>query len=491
MASPIISKSLYIKGVQCPKALWLTKHKKHLMAPFDESTKARFAEGTEIGELAQNLYPGGNAITFETPFMEKFRLTDKWVQSGVPAIYEATFKHNDFMCMVDILVKVDDGWELYEVKSSTGEKDVIVDDIAAQYYILTKCGINLKKASLVHINNQYTRNGEVDIDQLFTTVDLTEKIQSKQLEVEGRLGTFKNLIFQRDEPDQMIGPHCTAPYKCDFKDHCWQGVPDYSVFNIAGLSQDKKFELYYQGLTDIRQINSMEGYTQGQALQIQCEKAQEDHLDIPAIQAFTNSLAYPIAYLDFESFQGAIPAFDGIRPYQQIPFQYSIHLMNSPFDSPIHKEYLGKEGVDPRRKLAEGLIKDIPPKTTILVYNAQFEKRIISELAEAYPDLRDALLRRNDMVVDLMIPFKQKSVYYQSMKGSYSIKAVLPALVPEMSYDNLTINNGELATINYRKMTLLSEPEKEKVRQDLKTYCGQDTYAMIRILNKLVELSYT
>ncbi|MBT3261029.1 DUF2779 domain-containing protein [bacterium] len=482
-----LSKSQFIRGLQCPKSLWLYKFRSKLRTLPDQAKLALFAAGTEVGQLAQKLFSGGKELQFGgTSFAQKLDLTAQYIKSGVNNIYEATLKYDDILVMVDILHKVKDGWEIYEVKSSTSEKEVSVDDIALQYHVLRGWGLNIVKASLIHINNQYVREQKLDIKQLFKVVDLTEVVQEKQEFIQNKLKALRKVLWERNMPLLDIGPQCFKPYECDFKDYCWQHIPGYSIFNLRGMKLEEKFELYKQGILDFRRVPFNYALTDKQSQQIKAELNDEKMIDQKKIKAFLDKLYYPLYFLDFETFQTPIPPFKGIRPFQQIPFQYSLHYLNSSFDVLSHKEFLAEPGTDPRLKLVKQLVKDIPANTCILAYNSSFEKKVIEDLADIYPDYADKLRDISNRVFDLMIPFQQNYVYTKEMKGSYSIKKVLPALVPELSYQGLEINNGGIASITYRELVKEKDQGKRaKVKDNLLQYCKLDTLAMVEIWRKL------
>jgi hypothetical protein len=239
-----LSKSLYTRGLQCSKSLWLKKHKKELLTPPDEQAKGVFETGNLVGELACELFPNGKEVPYEgTTFDEKIALTQKWIEEGVQNIYEATFKYDNVLVMVDILhINKDGSVEIYEVKSSTGVKEVYLDDASIQYYVLNGLGLNVVKTSIVHINSNYVRGKELDLNSYFEVVDVTDYIEEIQCNIPANLDRLKNTVAEKEkEPSTDIGEHCTYPYDCDAMAYCWKHVPSYSIFNIANLKKSKKF----------------------------------------------------------------------------------------------------------------------------------------------------------------------------------------------------------------------------------------------------------
>lgn len=491
-----LSKSQFTKGLQCVKALWLKKYKKEALTPPDEAQMAIFESGNVVGDLACDLFPGGKEIPFDRENMNSMApLTKKYLDEGVKDIYEATFEFNGIFVMVDILHKGEDGWEIYEVKSSTLVKDVNIADAAIQYYALEGCGLNISKASIVHINNEYIRGKDLEIDKLFTIADVTDEVIEFQTTIPDILEHFEKILRDRvNEPDIDIGMHCSSPYTCDAKDYCWnkqKKIPEYSIFDISRLNTKKKFELYEEGIIEFDDIDSLHHFSDSQRVQIDCEIDDKTIIDRDEIKNFVNNLTYPLYHLDFETFQQVIPQYEGLKPYQQIPSQFSLHIEygNGGLD---HKEFLAVAGSDPRRALAEKLVEDIPKDVMLLAYNKGFEKGVIKRLAEIYPDISDHLMAIHDNIKDLMTPFQRKFYYTPSMKGSYSIKKVMPALVPDMvnAYKELEVvhDGGEAMNIYAGLHLIKDDAEVTRIRNGLLEYCKLDTLAMVKILERLREV---
>lgn len=486
MTSLYLSKSQFIRGLQCHKSLWLYKNRQDLRAEPDSALQATFDEGTDVGILAQKLFPGGHNIEFEgTSFDEKVSRTQKLIDSGVETIYEATFQHDDILVMVDILHKGPKGWDSYEVKKSTAVKLVHEEDVAVQYYVVNKAGLPLNSASLVHINNQYTRRGELDVNQLFTIVNLTEVVQGKQNLITSDLEAMRTAL-EGDDPEIDIGPHCSDPYQCDFSGHCWTHIPNPSVFNLSRMRSNKKFELYNSGVVKFEDLPEDYPLSQAQKMQVEAELTGTEYFDAPAVRAFLDTIHHPLYYLDFETFNPAVPPFDDTRPYQRIPFQYSLHYQENWDGELQHVEFLAEEGTDPREELVKSLVENISKGACVLTYNRGFEQGVIRELAEQFPRYGKELMTIHDSILDLMAPFQSKAVYKKEMNGSYSIKTVLPALIPEMGYDGMEIGGGGQASSTYATLHLIEDSaERRKIRQDLLEYCKLDTLAMIKIIEKL------
>ena len=296
------------------------------------------------------------------------------------------------------------------------------------------------------------------------------------------------------EPDIDIGSHCPNPYACDAWEYCWceqRGIPEYSVFNISRLRSDKKFELYKSGVVKFEDIKDLDKFNASQQIQIRPELSQEQIIDKEAIKEFLDTLSYPLYYLDFETFQQDVPEFIGLRPYEQIPFQFSIHKEDGK-GKLEHFEFLAEVGADPRYELALNLIKFIPQDACVLAYNMSFEKGVIRRLAEIYPQISNELMAIHDNIKDLMAPFASKSYYHPKMQGSYSIKYVLPALVPEFesAYKDLNlVHHGGEAMQAYAAMACMNETQRDAYKKALLEYCKLDTLAMVKVLEKLREVT--
>ena len=490
-----LSKSQYLRGIQCEKSLWLYKYRRELQDSPSDSQLARFGSGVEVGALALKLFDCTDKIDFETSdFTQKIAQTDSLLKNGAKAIAEATFAHNGILVMIDILQITDEGLIINEVKSSTSLKPVYIDDLAIQYFVLSNAvrGLKVIGANLVHINSDYTRNGALELDKLFCKIDCIKSVIEKQSEVADNLAKFKHILSDSANPPQIpIDLHCDNPYPCDFSGFCRANLPkENSVFDISRLDSRKKYALYHSGIVNFSDIRDFSAFNDKQRLQIKCALRREVHIDRDAIRAFLATLRYPIYHLDFESFAEPVPSFDSQRPYMQVPFQYSLHIDYG--DSRLeHREFLADCYGDPRESLAKSLTQNIPQGAFILAYNASFEKGVMKNLGAIFPQYAEILEGFVANVADLMTPFAQKTYYHYAMNGSYSIKAVLPALVPEMAnaYKNLgLIHNGGEANEAFPRLKFMDESTRESYRTALLEYCKLDTLAMVKVVEKLKEL---
>jgi len=480
----ILSKSLYTRGLQCYKSLYLHKYQPELRGEPTPELEALWASGREVGIYAHMLFPGGVVVPFDRLTKdEQLAKTREEVDRGTKAVYEATFSYDDVFVKADILVRERGVWNLYEVKSSTSVKEHYWDDVAIQYYVLSGCGIPLNRAYLVHINNSYVRNGDIVPEELFVLQDITGVVKGKQASIPDSLAEMRAMLRGK-VPDIDIGPHCDDPYECDFKDHCWRHVPEASVFSLRGRGIDP-WELYRQGVIKLEDV-PLASLNLMQRMQVEYFLDKKSHADTKKVGEFLRKIWYPVCFLDFETFGSAIPLFDGTRPYQQVPFQYSMHRIDARGKEAKHFEYLAAPDADPRKELSEKLLSEIPEGACVLVYNIAFEKRVLRELGESLPGLRKRLATVAEGMIDLMEPFKRRDIYHWKMNGSYSLKAVLPVLVPEMSYEGLEIRDGAMASEAYFAMVGISDPaELARLRKALLEYCRQDTLGLVRILERM------
>ncbi len=484
----ILSKSTFLKGLQCDKHLYLYKNNKELLDPLSEMQQAIFSRGTDVGKLAQQLFPGGIDASPSSPtkFDESIKLTEELIQKGEQVIYEASFMFEQVLAAADIVVKDDSGWKIYEVKSSTSVNEVHINDAAVQYWIVSNLGYKVKDISIVYINNQYLRKGELDLNSLFSIESVLEFALEKQKFVTDEVARQKRVLKRNSIPKVDIGMHCTDPYPCGFIGHCWKHIPENSVFDISGMHLRKKFELYEKGIIKLKDIPNDCGLNKNQQLQIDGVLQNKKIIDKEAIKEFLDTISYPMYFVDFESFQPPVPLYEDSKPYQQIPFQYSVHYKESESSELRHFEFIAEPDTDPRIPFIENLLKVLGKKGDIIVYNKSFEITRLKEIQRDLPKYAKQIEKLFDRVKDLMLPFQKKYYYSPEMKGSYSIKYVLPTLVPELSYENMVIADGGTASLSYESLLSLDDFIKiDEIKKQLLEYCKLDTLAMVRILEKL------
>ncbi|ABW66051.1 DUF2779 domain-containing protein [Desulfosudis oleivorans] len=491
--TPRISKSQYLRGLQCPKSLWYYRHRPDLAPETPPGRQALFDAGHEVGVLAQQYFKTGIEITEDYLATDKaICSTQKAVADGHIHIFEATAAAPDgAFSKIDILKKVgkSDAWDLVEVKMSTGVKDYHVDDMALQRHAFTGAGYNIRKSILMHINNQYVRSGDLDLLALFTLADCTEQVTSRLADVDGHVARLLDVIRQQKEPDVAPGDHCFSPFECDYTGHCWPTHPPRSVYDLFPTGP-KLNALLARDITLISEIPDDFRMTNRQQVLVQACKTGQVQLDPAKIQKFLLSLKYPLYFLDYETINNAVPLFDRTRPYQQVPFQFSLHVQNEKNGPVNHVEFLSTEKTDPRPAFIEKLIAHCGTKGSVIVYNKAFEKRINDELGRDFPQFKPALNRISTRMVDLLVPFRSRHLYHPDMNGSASLKSVLPAFVPHMRYDTLEISDGGAAAQLYLSCLkdALPAEEQQKVFDNLRVYCGQDTLAEVKLLEVMYGL---
>ncbi len=483
-----LSKSRYTKGIQCKKMLWLEKYKPDEMESINNSS---FETGNMVHEVARYLFGEHVNICFDTNLSTMIDNTYLTIDSYKDiVITEASFKYMNNFCSVDILIKKGNNYEIYEVKSSTDIKDIYIKDISYQYYVLTSLGMKVNKCSLIHLNSNYVRHGDLELDKLFTFEDVTSDVIKLQDEVKANILDIDKYMESEIEENLKLGEYCFKPYPCPFFKYCSKSLGSPNVFDIASMRTSTKLKYYNNGIYSFNDLLN-EDINTDYKMQIDYEiNDKGEYIDKEYIKEFLNGLTKPLYFLDFETYQMPIPLYDDASPYEQIPFQYSLHYMEG--DKLYHKEFLAEAGIDPRRGLADRLVNDIPLDVCTLAYNMSFEKTVIKKLASLYPDLHDHLMNIHDNIKDLMIPFKYKKYYNKDMKGSYSIKYVLPALFkddPSLNYHNLDlIHNGSEAMNAYANLSNLSDEDIKYTRERLLRYCELDTYAMVKIYERLEDV---
>jgi hypothetical protein len=484
----MLSKSRFLAGLQCPLRLWHQCYNPHLAAERFSVQQAMIDAGREVGLLATHLFPGGRSI--EEDYLHHSEAVEATREAigdqSVQALFEAAFVYDDIRVRADILERRDDGrWNLIEVKSSTSVKEAYLMDVAIQYYVLQGAGLEIGSAGIMHLNNRYVYDGEeLELEGLFSFSDLTEGVISAQGEVSRRLSDLKEILRAVNPPETNPSRFCNSPYSCEFWEYCTRDVPEFWVLKLSGITKEELDALAALDIQDIRDIPSNFPLDRLQNRIRNCVINQEEYLS-PELGRELREVAYPIHFLDFETVAPAIPRYPGTRTYHSIPFQWSDHILHS--DGTLeHREYLSDEDKDPREEFAHSLVKALDGGGSIFSYTL-YEKRVIEELAERLPTIRGRLRATFGRFKDLHSLVK-KHFYHARFYGSFSLKSVLPALVPEMNYEDLAIQEGNQASLEYLRMVDSSTPqgEKQRIEKALRRYCSQDTIAMVKIREALL-----
>jgi hypothetical protein len=485
-----ISKSKFLSGLQCPKLIWTHYNAKDRIPAPDTATQALFDQGHNVGELAKSLFPNGIEIGagLVREFDEIFERTREGLKKRLP-LFEPAFTARNAYARADILVPVGvDEWDIIEVKSTTEVKDVHLYDVAFQNFVFKEAGLRIRNCYLMQINNKYVRQGAIDPTQLFSKVDLTDHADSLYDDVDANLQEMFGIIDADMEPDVGIGIDCNDPYKCPLHDQCWSNVPEHSVFTMYRFGA-KAYDLYEKGITDIASIPAEHRLTENQRIQRTSVLSGKDHVDRRSIERFLKTLRYPLYYLDFETINPAVPLFDGTKPYQQIPFQFSLHIQATPNSVLVHHMYLAEGTEDLRQEFMRLLRENLGTSGSIVVYNAGFERGIMKACVETMPEYEQWYVGIEARIVDLLVPFRSFLYYHPAQHGSASIKKVLPVLT-DLRYDG-EIADGTTASNEYLRVTFgnATEEDRLRVRRNLEEYCGLDTMAMVRIVERLLELT--
>jgi hypothetical protein len=497
-----ISKSQFIRGLQCPLSLWFYRNRKELIPEVPPEKQRIFDMGHEVGLLAQETFPNGVEITEKHYEIEKaIESTQKQISSGSEVLFEATACSEDgAYARIDILKKVrgsgsgmEATWDLIEVKSSTEVKDYQILDSALQRYAFEGAGYKIRKSILMHINNKYERSGELNLKEFFTKADITKEVLEIQSEVKEDLPRLIKIIHQKKEPEIEIGEQCKKPFECEFKYHCWKEIPKPSVYD---LFSGKKLEyLLDKSVLEIDEVPDEMDLTDRQRFVVDQYQAVNTYSDKKKLNEFLDQLKYPLYYLDYETIFSAIPLFDKTKPFSQVPFQFSLHVINEEGEEVRHIEYLHKEKSDPRESLVRALCEGIEDDGgSVVVYNQGFEVSINNSLAELFPKYASKLKDINSRVIDLMDPFSKRHLYHGSFLGKYSIKITYPYFVTDpklKNYKDLEIQDGGSASSQYEDWIRgkSKESEEQKLFENLVAYCELDTLAMVRLLDVIKKYS--
>lgn len=485
-----LSKSKLIAYRQCPKRLWLEIHRKELLQN-SASAQASQNIGHEVGDAARRIYdPEGKGHFLdlgELGFGELLSRSVALARTADSPLFEAGFSANGALALADVMLPVITGgrraWRMVEVKSSTSIKDYHRDDAAIQAYVARAAGVPLTAISLAHIDNSWVYPGDQDYRGLLVEQDLTEEAFARTAEVERWIAEAQCVAGQEKEPEAPAGTRCDKPYACGFIDYCHapNALPEHPAAWLPNVQSKALIARLADGAVDMRDVP--DELLNAKQLRVKsCTLRNEVYFDAQGAAQDLSSHPFPACFLDFETAMFAVPLWKGTRPYQQIPFQFSQHRL-SPAGDLIHQEFLDLSGGDPSRRFAESLVNACGVAGTVYVYNARFERTRIKELAGRFPDLAAALLAINDRIFDLL-DVAQVRYYHPSQQGSWSIKKVLPAIAPGISYDQLGgIQDGGMAMEAFKEAIDQACPPERKteIERQLRRYCSLDTLAMVKI----------
>jgi len=476
---PTLTKSTFMKGEQCQRLLWFADRKQ--LPEVSLADQHKFDQGHDFEKYVYLLFPKAVDLS-GTRGKENLEKTQEAIKKK-KTIFEAGIQFEDLFCRADIFEPIGDEWNLYEIKSTTEVKKQHILDLAFQKYVLEKAGFKINKCFVIFLNKEYVKNRDIDAKELVSKEDVTEKVGMIQ-NIEERSQKYLETLKEEDEPAITITVNCNKPYSCPLKEHCWGTLPENNVLHLTNWRQYWKF--FHSGIIDMKDIPKEEELKPKDEVirkaalgcQVVCSKEHIKH--------FMKTLKFPLYHFDFETFDEAVPRYDKSKPYQKIPFQYSLHIQHE--DGKLeHFEYLADGEEDPRIKLLEQLKDEIEGKGSVIVFNKSFENGVFKLLAEDFPEHAEWINKVLGRIVDLAVPFQNFHYYCPTQKGRYSIKKVLPAITGK-GYENLEINNGGDASIEYFNNFIKEKTKDKKLRENLLNYCGLDTEGMVWIVDELNKL---
>jgi len=497
-----ISKSEYMLFLRHPAWLWLKKFEKHRLPSIDANTQAIFDTGHDFEKYAEQLFPEGVSLGF-TNYAEYGVLPSRTTEAldhGAKTIFQGRFEVDGLTCIVDILNRNDDGsYDLMEIKSSTKVKPEHEYDLAFQLIVLDKAGIQVDHIAVIHLNKEYVRDGRIDPKAITAKTDVTGAVRLLAEATKEQINKAKQMLLSGQLPDTSprFANLISVPGTTWFED--WMAVyftlkPEldpYSIYHLSYPNATQIGELEDRNSTMIADVPDELALRPKQLAQIHATQSNQRLIEREKIKDFLDTFSYPLYFFDYETFSTAIPYFDRCSPYQDYPFQYSLHVQDSPGTEVRHLEYLHADPSNPMPGLLEQLKADIGDQGTILTWNMTYEKGCNDRMAKLYPEYQEFLESVNARINDLMIPFAKMWMVDKDFFGSASVKKVLPALIPELSYKELKVSDGLLARRTWTQTVLEGKnaDKKEHILADLSDYCTLDTFAMVRILEEIQKLN--
>lgn len=482
---PGLSKSQIASFEQCARRLWLAVHQPDAAAT-DDGAQARFAAGHEVGAIARALAPDGVLVETDPDLGAALESTRRGLAAGGYPLFEATFEHEGVLVRIDVLEPMGDAtWRVAEVKSATSAKPHHRSDLATQVWVARQAGVPIGSATIRHIDNRFVLTEPGRFEGLLADQECLDEIEPLVAEREALIEAARETLVG---PDPAIAPgdHCASPHACAFSDHCNQVLPEPPAWPVTVLPNGGGRRWLDLGVDDLLQVEA-EALTNPVHRRVyEATVSGAAFHDVAAARAAIGAWAWPRAWLDFETIAFAVPRWVGTRPYQQVPFQFSVHVEQE--DGRIeHQAFLSLDGEDPRRACAQALFDALPEAGAIIAYNASFERGRIRELADVFPDLAPALSAMADRIVDLL-PVARATWYHRDQRGSWSIKAVLPTVAPELDYGGLDVQDGGQAQTAWLEIAAGADPARRaELERGLLAYCERDTWAMVVLARRLCE----
>lgn len=489
-----LSKSDFLKYRTCPSYFWLWKNKPELV-PEDspeEVRKNKFEQGNQVESLARGLFPNG--VLVEGYNTQAVSNTERVVSEDASVIFQATvITDNNLLAMADVLERDSDGWILYEVKSSSSvKKDKHIPDMAFQKLAFEMAGYKINSTRIIHLNKEFVRHGEtIDPTTFFVTEDVSRAVETITSEVRDQVVLALEKMTQSDEPTVCPCRSLSKGKHCPTFTYFNPDIPEYSVYDISRMQGKKLAELVDAEIFDIKDIPDDFSLTPNQQAQVDIEKRGTPHVNQEAIKNSLSELEFPLYFLDYESVNPAIPLVDGVHPHQQMVFQYSLHILDTPDGELRHTEYLSREAsLSALEELASQMRADIGDSGSVIVWHKTFERDRNKELGELFSQYKEFYESLNKRIYDLEDVFSKNDYVHPGFLGKSSIKYVLPVLVPELSYKDLAIGKGDIASVRwYEIVTKENEDGQAQVFNDLLAYCKLDTLAMVKIYEHLLSIA--
>lgn len=486
-----LSKSTLIRSIQCSKSLYLYKNNFSLRDKPSTAQQQRFDRGHRVGKLAHQLFPNGKDCSPPNPYSydESISATKLLILQRFPVIYEAAFKHNGILVALDILELKNGKWYAHEVKSSFRISNTYLLDAAIQYYIITKSGIELEDFSIITIDNEYVLQDALEIPSYFKITSVLEEIKERIPFIEKTIENAIATLESATAPEIAIGAHCTKPYPCDFQGYCWSAISRDAIWYLPGISMQEKSNFIEKGINTIQEIENTDELNARQKVIIKSYQTQRAHIEPEKLKSFTEPIQFPLYYFDVEAFQPAIPLFKNTKPYDRIPFLYSLHYRESDTSELQHISYISPVGNDDRINFIEHFLRATEKPGQILVFNTLMEKGILFKMMNDFPQYKKQILERINRIIDVEIPFKELHFYHPAQQGSFSLKAIGNALLGIDEFAKSNVKDGEEAMAVYNELFYWENKEEVSQKlQQLKTYCHTDTLVLYKIFEKLKEL---
>ena len=485
-----LSKSRFQGGLQCPKSLWLAVHQPEVADPASERLQALFDEGQRVGAVARDRFPCGVLVEEDhTQTAAAIERTRTLIKQGSSVIFEAAFVFDGVLVRADVMVPGAGGWDLVEVKSSTQCKPEHVTDAAVQTYVVEGAGLSVRGVYIMHLDNTYIyAGGPYDHAALFALTDVTSEARAYMPHVAAGIAEMRAMLAG-DAPQARIGKQCNKPHDCAFYGYCHAFLPEHPVTEIPRISEKGLNTLLDDGLFCINEVPLDHRALTANQRQA-CQVVQTGELQVLGDLAETlQGLIYPVHCLDFETFKPALPLYPGTRPHQQLPFQWSDHVLSATGEL-VHREFLYEGSGDPRPDFVESLLAAADGRGSVIVYSP-FENTVLNALALDFPESSERIAALQGRLFDLEKEAVKRHVRHPDFHGRSSIKYVLPALVDDLSYDGLAIQNGDAAMLRYAAAAegRLTAAERQRLFRDLREYCGTDTLGMVRLLQRFSSIA--